>query len=192
VESADKPDWLTKPTLTGSRVVLRPFEERDFPAIGEALADPEVLRLTGSIHTSEEAAGRSPVLDERGLEWYRGRNTADDRLDLAIVDRATDRCVGEAVLNDYSPGNASCNFRTMIGPSGRDRGLGTEATKLIVGYGLRSLGLHRIELMVFAFNPRAQRVYEKAGFRVEGTAREVLRYDGGWFDASYMSILSTD
>ena len=188
----DKPDWLTKPTLTGSRVVLRPFEEQDFAAIGEALADPEVLRLTGSVHSSEETAGRSPVLDERGLEWYRSRNTADDRLDLAIVDPATGRCVGEAVLNDYSPGNASCNFRTLIGPGGRDRGLGSEATKLIVEYGLRSLGLHRVELMVFAFNPRAQRAYEKAGFRVEGTAREVLRYDDGWVDAIYMSVLSTD
>lgn len=188
----DKPDWLTKPTLTGSRVVLRPFEERDFAAIGEALADPEVMRLTGTIHASEDAVGHSPVLDERGLEWYRSRNTADERLDLAIVDLATDRCVGEAVLNDYSPGNASCNYRTLIGPGGRDRGLGSEATKLIVGYGLRSLGLHRIELMVFAFNPRARRVYEKAGFTVEGTARDALRYDGGWVDATYMSVLATD
>ena len=82
----DRPDWLTKPTLTGSRAKLRPFGEQDFPAIGAALADPEVLRLTGSIHSAAEAAGRRPVLDERGLEWYRGRNTADERLDLAIVE----------------------------------------------------------------------------------------------------------
>jgi RimJ/RimL family protein N-acetyltransferase len=187
-----EPDWLTKPNLMGSRVLLRPFEEQDFPAMGEALADPEVLRLTGSIHASEETAGRSAVLDEKGLEWYRTRNTAADRLDLAIIELATGGCVGEAVLNDYSPGNASCNFRTAIGPKGRDRGLGSEATKLIVDYGFRSLGLHRIELSVFAFNPRAQRVYEKAGFRVEGTARDALRFDGAWIDAIYMSILSTD
>jgi RimJ/RimL family protein N-acetyltransferase len=96
------------------------------------------------------------------------------------------------VLNDYDPGNASCNFRTLIGPKGRDRGLGSEATRLIVDYGLTVLGLHRIELTVYAFNPRAQRVYEKAGFRVEGTARDALRFDGAWVDAIYMSILSTD
>lgn len=83
----DQPDWLAKPTLTGSRVVLRPFEERDFPAIGEAPADPEVLRLTGAVHTSEEAAGRSPVLDERGLEWHRGLGSEATKL---IVDRSTD------------------------------------------------------------------------------------------------------
>jgi RimJ/RimL family protein N-acetyltransferase len=81
------------------------------------------------------------------------------------------------VLNDHSPANASCNFRTLIGPRGRDRGLGSEATRLIVGYGLRLLRLHRIELTVYAFNPRAQRVYQKAGFTVEGTARDALRLD---------------
>jgi RimJ/RimL family protein N-acetyltransferase len=186
-------DWLTKPNLLGSRVLLRAFEEHDLRAMGEALADPEVLILTGSVHTSEEAHGRSPAPDEALAYWYRTtRRTAADRLDLAIVDLATGGCVGEAVLNDYSPANASCNFRTLIGPRGRDRGLGSEATRLIVGYGLTALGLHRIELAVYAFNPRAQRVYEKAGFRAEGTARDALRFDGTWVDAIYMSILSTD
>jgi RimJ/RimL family protein N-acetyltransferase len=185
-------DWLTKPNLLGSRVLLRPFEEQDIPAIAEALADPEVLKLTGSAHTSEEAHGCSPVPNQATLDWYRTRRTVAGRLDLAIVDLATGGCVGEAVLNDYSPANASCSFRTLIGPHGRDRGLGSEATKLIVGYGLTTLRLHRIELTVYAFNPRAQRVYEKAGFRVEGTARDALRFDGTWIDAIYMSILSTD
>lgn len=45
---------------------LRPFVEADFPAMGEALADPEVLRFTGSVHSEEEAVGRELVLDERG------------------------------------------------------------------------------------------------------------------------------
>ena len=45
------------------------------------------------------------------------------------------------------------------------------------------------ELQVFAFNPRARRVYEKVGFVVEGTLREVLRYDDVWVDATVMSIL---
>ncbi|HUA27714.1 MAG TPA: GNAT family protein [Streptosporangiaceae bacterium] len=188
----DGPDWLTKPTLRGRRVLLRPFGEQDIPAMAEALADPEVLKLTGSVHGREETRRRPPEPDDELLAWYRSRGTADGRLDLAIVDLPTGNCVGEAVLNDYDPGNASCNFRTLIGPRGRDRGLGTEATRLIVGYGLTVLGLHRIELMVYAFNPRARRVYEKAGFRVEGTARDALRFDDGWVDAIYMSILSTD
>ena len=49
-----------------------------------------------------------------------------------------------------------------------------------------------IELEVYDFNPRAQRVYEKCGFTVEGRARDALLWDGGWHDAVLMSIVSGD
>lgn len=55
------------------------------------------------------------------LDWHATRNTADDRLDLAIVDSSSGACVGEAVLNQWDPGNQSCNFRILIGPAPRGR-----------------------------------------------------------------------
>ena len=42
---------------------------------------------------------------------------------------------------------------------------------------------------VYAFNPRAQHVYEKAGFVAEGVLRGALRYEDEWIDATVMSIL---
>ena len=187
------PDFATKPTLTGDRVILRPYVEADLTGLQAAMADLDVLKLTGSIHA--EADARTPITPEQEqarLAWFRSRNDTDDRLDLAIVDRATGECVGEAVLNEWDPGNESCNFRILIGPAGQNRGLGTEATRLIVGYGFERLGLHRITLEVYAFNPRARRVYEKAGFTVEGVLRESLRYEGQWIDATLMSILASE
>jgi RimJ/RimL family protein N-acetyltransferase len=145
------------------------------------------------VHSDAEA--REPVSPEQEkarLDWFRTRNQTDGRLDLAVVDKASGACVGEAVLNEWDPGNESCNFRVLIGPAGQDRGLGTEATRLIVGYGFERLGLHRIALEVYAFNPRARRVYEKAGFRVEGVLRESLRYGDQWIDATVMSILAPE
>ncbi|HEV8063432.1 MAG TPA: GNAT family protein [Acidimicrobiales bacterium] len=186
------PDWLAKPTLTGQLVQLRPFAEDDLPAMAEALTDPDVMKLTGSVHSWREAAARRPGADEAFLAWYRTRNQAEDRLDLAIVDLKTRACVGEAVLNDYSQANSSCNFRILIGPKGRDRGLGSEATTLMIRYGLDVLGLHRIELSVYSFNPRAQRVYEKTGFQVEGRLRHAFRFDDEWIDTVLMSVLATD
>ena len=43
---------------------------------------------------------------------------------------------------------------------------------------------------MFAFNPRAQRAYERAGFAVEGRRREVLRWDGAWHDDLVMAALN--
>jgi RimJ/RimL family protein N-acetyltransferase len=182
--------FADKPTLTGERVVLRPFEEADLPALEAAIADPELGRLTGSVHTSQDAAqGHDP---QRLREWYLTRNEQDDRLDLAITDRATGACVGEAVLNEWEPENASCNFRILIGPGGRDHGLGTEATRLILGHAFESLGLHRVSLEVYAFNPRGRRAYLKAGFVEEGVRRDALRFDGEFVDSVLMSVLAPE
>ena len=188
-----KESFAAKPTLTGEKVVLRPFTGGDLPAIRAVLLDPEARVLTGSVHNEAEAhAHESPDEEALLLTWYGTRNDEASRLDLAVVDRATRECVGEAVLNEWDPGNESCNFRIFIGPNGRNRGLGTEATRLIVGYGFQRLGLHRISLEVYAFNPRARRAYEKVGFRVEGVLRESLRYNGEWIDATVMSILAAE
>ena len=100
--------------------------------------------------------------------------------------------LGEVVLNDWDEDNQSSGFRTLIGQAGRGRGLGTEATRLTVQYGLQQLGLHRITLQVYAFNPRARHVYEKVGFRHEGTGRDALRFDDEWIDVHYMAALATD
>ncbi|MFR9778647.1 GNAT family N-acetyltransferase [Micromonospora sp. MS34] len=178
-------DFSIKPTLTGERVLLRPFTAADADTFQAILADPEVVRLTGS--------PRQERFDlDRLRDWYGSRSAQTDRLDLAVVDRATGDCVGEVVLYEWDRHNDNCTFRTLVGPAGRDRGLGTEATRLIVGYGFEQLGLHRIGLHVFVFNPRARRVYEKVGFVVEGVERQVLRDGDGWADAVMMSILAPE
>jgi RimJ/RimL family protein N-acetyltransferase len=189
----ESPGFAAKPTLTGEKVVLRPFRDGDLPAIRAVLLDPEARMLTGSVHNASEARSPEPAVEEALLlDWYGNCNDQPDRLDLAVVDKMTCECVGEAVLNQWDPGNESCNFRIFIGPNGRDRGLGTEATRLIVGHGFERLGLHRISLEVYAFNPRARRAYEKVGFRVEGVLRESFRYNGEWIDATVMSMLAPE
>ena len=183
--------FRTPPHLEGDLVVLRPFAPADIEAMGPVLADPEVLRLTGSVHTTAELTV-SPVLDDAGRRWYETRAEQTDRLDLAVVDRARDRCVGEVVLNQWEPENRSCNFRTLIGPEGRDRGLGSDALRLLLRHAFTASDLHRIELGVYAFNPRAQHVYERAGFVVEGRRRDGLLFDGTWVDEIVMAVLRED
>ncbi|GAA1354822.1 GNAT family N-acetyltransferase [Streptomyces beijiangensis] len=177
-------DFSIKPVLTGDRAVLRPFTAGDVGTMAVILRDPEVLKLTGSAHTE--------LGEEQVRAFYTTRDDQTDRLDLAITDRTTGELVGEAILFEYDAHNRSCTFRTLIGPAGRNRGLGTEACRLIVGYGFEQLGLHRISLDVFAFNPRARRAYEKAGFTAEGVEREALLHDGEWIDSVSMSILDRE
>lgn len=179
--------FAAKPTLHGERVVLRPLSVDDADAMLAAMRDPEVLRLTGMTRGASDAG---PPLDRvQARSWYGSLAGNPERLDLAILDRGTGVVVGEIVLNELDVDSRAVNLRMLIGPDGRGRGLGSEAIELVLGYAFEQVGLHRISLEVYAFNPRARHVYEKVGFTHEGTKREVLRYDDGWVDADQMAIL---
>lgn len=135
---ADPQSWSIKPTLTGELVTLRPFVRDDAVAMAAIIADPELIKLTASVATTEAALASPTEPDQRTYDWYGSRSDQDDRLDLGIVDNATGKLVGEVVFNDLDVDANSCNFRTLIGPAGRGRGLGTEAARLILGYGFSS------------------------------------------------------
>ncbi|HWL23246.1 MAG TPA: GNAT family protein [Ureibacillus sp.] len=169
-----------KPTIVGEKVTLRPFHVvEDFPYLEECLQDPEVLKFTGA----SKEYNREEILD-----WYSTRNEQTDRLDLAIVDKSNNILIGEVVVNLYDEETNGMNFRILIGPRGRNRGLGTEVTQLIVDYMFMNTNLNRLTLSVFAFNPRAKKVYEKVGFIEVGIEENDLEYDGQWIDSILMEL----
>lgn len=175
-------DLSYKPHLVGEKVILRPFRDGDFPLIEECIVDDEVIKLTGSTPTFDR---------ESVIHWYNTRNEQTDRLDLAIVDGKLDTLVGEVVVNLYDEKKQSMNFRILIGPRGRNRGLGTEATQLMIDYVFTNTALNQLTLSVFAFNPRAMKVYEKVGFIVESIDENELEFEGKWIDSINM-ILTRD
>jgi len=175
--------FADKPTLTGERVVLRPMVAEDAEHMWRDMQDEEGMRLTGTHSTFER--------DQVG-EWCATRADQTDRLDLAVVDKATGGWAGEVVINEWDPDNLSCSFRIALAADARDKGFGTEATRLIVDYVFDQLPINRLELDVFAFNPRAIAVYEHIGFVREGVAREALLWDGDFVDSIKMSIIRSD
>lgn len=168
-----------KPTINGDRVILRPFYESDLTLVEEILTEKEAIRLTGSKDNFDTKFVR---------KWYLSRNEQTDRLDLAIEDKKLNELVGEVVVNEYNEKDHSMNFRILIGKRGRNRGLGTEATQLICDYIFTDADLNLLTLSVFAFNPRAQHVYEKVGFLVNSIDENELEHDGEWIDSINMKL----
>lgn len=173
-----------QPVLHGPSVRLEPLCDRHFAGIWASLREPEVLRLTGTHRRFTE---------EEIHRWLATRADHHDRADWAVVRCGDGAVIGDVALLDFDPHNESIAFRICLaGPHVSGRGHGTEATALVLDYAFDVVGLHRIRLEVFDFNPRARRVYEKCGFTREGTQRDALRWDGEWHDAIAMAILRTD
>jgi len=63
-----------------------------------------------------------------------------------------------------------------------NKGLTTQAVKLVSGFGFAELGLHLIEINVRPENGASCRVAEKAGFIMEGQRKAFLHIDGAWRD----------
>jgi RimJ/RimL family protein N-acetyltransferase len=178
--------FADKPTLRGERVLLRQMIADDAEHMWSDLHDEEAARLTGTHATFE----RSQI-----DEWCATRADQSDRLDLAVIDLVTGDWAGEVVINDWDPDNRSCGLRIALGRNGRNRGLGTEATRLIIDHVFDHLDdppVNRLSLEVYDFNARGLAVYEKVGFRREGVLREALCWDGTFHDAIVMSIVRAD
>lgn len=174
---------LHKPTLTGKLVELRPFDEEAINAMLEILTEPDVLKRTGTVDSTDQAQRGNPLSEEKTRAWYATRHGQTDRIDLAIYSFALQRYIGEVVLNDYDADKRSLNFRIAIGKRGQGSGHGTEATKLIVDYAFDYLDIDRIELEVFELNERARHVYTSVGFVETGRIKNSFTFDGTSYDA---------
>lgn len=165
-------------------VLLRRPEPKDVAALYAQKNDPEVANLLGGFTLGYSRADI--------VAWVeRHRNTPNEALwTIADLD---DRCLGHVGL--YRIGNRvrSAEFAIMLGDKASwGRGIGKAVTSFVVDYGFRMLNLNRIELSCLASNGRAQRLYARLGFRVEGTQRQAQFKDGQFIDVVLMAVLASE
>jgi RimJ/RimL family protein N-acetyltransferase len=170
--------------IKGKKIMLRRFRPDDLEPLWETInTNEEFNRLTGTHGT----------FSREQIENYNAKQVAaddDSRASFIIALPDDSRAVGEVVINEIDRDNNSGSIRiSLFYTEDAGKGYGTEAMRLMVDYGFKYLKLHRISLTVYAFNPRAIRVYEKVGFKREGVMRDDLYWDGEYVDSIIMSIL---
>jgi diamine N-acetyltransferase len=169
--------------LYGEHIRLRGVEREDIPTFVRWFNDPEVRR--GLLMY----APMSKAQEERWFEDMLERK--DDFLFAveALID-GTWVHIGNVGLHRIDWKNRTATFGIALGEkSFWNRGFGTDATRTMLRFAFDELNLNRVELEVFDDNPRAQRCYEKCGFRREGTRRQARFCEGGYHDAHIMAIL---
>jgi RimJ/RimL family protein N-acetyltransferase len=171
--------------LIGERVRLRSVEREDIPTFVRWFNDPEVRQYLLMYEPMSKAK------EER---WF------EDQLDRKDYLFAIEAQIGEQWIHIGNTGlhqidwkNRMAVFGIVLGEKAYwGQGFGTEATRTILRFAFEELNLHRVELEVFEFNPRAIRSYEKVGFRHEGTRRQALFRYGRYQDVHLMAILQEE
>lgn len=168
--------------LAGDRVRLRELREADLPALTRWWRDPTVAVFNDRIQPRPDGP-----LEEMFRGWS-GNSTSGGA--GFCVETLEGELIGHVALWGADVRNRCATFAVVIGPEHQSRGMGTEATRLMVDFGFNELGLHRIELAVNADNTRGIAAYRKAGFEQEGVLRSKLFYGGRFHDQVIMAALS--
>ena len=112
---------------------------------------------------------------------------------MMICEKETGKSVGSVYIRDIDHTHHKGEYGIFIGEeSARGKGVGTSAAKLMIEYGFKELGLHRIYLRVLSGNDQAVRSYEKAGFVREGYLKDDAYINGKYVDIVWMAIVNEE
>lgn len=145
--------------------------------------DKEVARLTGckEVFTKEEVTS------------FFLKSIEEDNRYFFLVISPDGRIIGESVINEIDWDLRCANFRVgLYRMDERGKGIGTWVTERTRDFAFEELKLHRLELDVYSFNPRAEKAYVKAGFKREGVLRDAVMDGDTYADDILMSILEDE
>ena len=171
--------------LIGDRIYLSPRSsgEEVVEKFTEWLND---FRVTDYI-------GKSGALITIDAEKKYFENVDNDPYVFFIIRKEDDKLIGTVGLHNMNLINRCATLGIFIGEeSGRDKGVGTEAIKMILEYGFKYLNLNNIKLDVLGFNERAIACYKKCGFKEYGRRRESEFLYGKYYDRIEMDILNKE
>jgi RimJ/RimL family protein N-acetyltransferase len=182
IQDLDSARAYGRDLLAGDLVRLRPLEERDLAHLERWWNDTEW-------QPAQQLTVR-PQPDGPAQDLFRAWSGNANGSSVGFsIEALSGEFVGHVTLWGIALPARTATLGIVLGPAYTDRGLGTDAVRTIARYGFRSMGLHRIELSVAAFNTRGRRAYEKAGFQVEGVRRESAFLDGAHVDEVRMGLL---
>lgn len=147
--------------------------------------DTEWLRLLDTDPPRIPSEKKWREMFEKDLE----RNDQND-LFLSICTLENDRMIGFIGLFDLYMNHSDTLVAIALGERKFwGKGYGTDAMRIMLRFAFNELNLRRVGLIVFEYNPRAIRSYEKAGFKHEGRVRGSILREGKRWDFLYMGVL---
>ncbi|MFX1512455.1 MAG: GNAT family N-acetyltransferase [Promethearchaeota archaeon] len=170
--------------LHGKLVRLRGLELTDLDRMTELWNNWDIRQYLVSVVPASKAEEEQWIRST----WER-RQKGTDYI-FAIETLAEKEYIGNIGLHQFHWINRSAILGiAILDPAFWGQGYGTDALKTLLKYAFETLNLNRVELEVFENNERAQRAYQKVGFKEVGRRRQFRFWDGYYEDAIILDIL---
>lgn len=173
-----------KDNILGQNVLLRPINMNDTSLI---------IKWKNSPSVRENFLSQDLLTKEIHTRWMKDKVSTGEVIQYIIIQKATDMPIGSVYLRDVSQNHQCAEFGIFIGEdTARGKGVGSETTKLFTDYAFNMLKLHRVYLRVLDSNLSAIRSYEKAGFVLEGVAKDMVKINGEFRNVVFMAKIANE
>jgi ribosomal-protein-alanine N-acetyltransferase len=162
--------------LVGEKIYLRGVEEQDLDGdYFQWFNDAEICRYNSHVRTPNTARKMCAY-------WEHVYDSKNDVV-LVIVDKASGRHIGNVSLQNIDWIARSAEFAVIIGEKDFwSKGVGLEAGKLIVNYGLERLNLRCIYCGTHQDNVPMQKLALALGMAEEGRRKQAIFKDSVYKD----------
>lgn len=172
--------------MAGELARLRTAQGEDFQTLASWWVDPETLRLQSGVGLQR---GHDQIV-QMFQAW--SSNDAHGSVGFAIEEIASGDLCGHVTVYGAALPDACGTMGILVGPKFRGRGIGSDAVRAVLDFAFEEMNLNRVELQVWAYNVRAIKAYERAGFVKEGVRRQASWQGGRYRDVVIMGALRTE
>ncbi len=175
---------LSNTILVGERIMLRNIELSDCNEIYLSwLNDNCVNRF---LETRLYPQTMQTIID-----FVTSIKNSDNSILFAIIDKKSNQHIGNIKLGPIHQLYRYADISYFIGDKAYwNKGLGTEAVKLLCTYGLENLKLHRLQAGVIEGNDASVKVLQKAGFVFEARLKDKFVLEEQFCDHLLYRIIS--
>jgi len=181
LQQLEKNYLLHHDCIIGLNVVLRPIQIFD---------TNNIIKWRNQDDIKAKFIFRGKLTREMHINWLKNEVFCGKCVQYIIVDKKTDVSIGSIYLRDIDQVNKKTEYGIYIGEAGyRGKGIGTEASILLIEYAFNTLHMNKIFLRVLAENQIAIKSYQRVGFVKEGLFTEDFFADGQYKDVVFMAVL---
>lgn len=163
-------------------ITLKPLDLKDIDHIMTWVNDPEVVK---------------------NLQHFDKKFTRDDekiyvekilssKNDFVFSIFNNDHYVGQCGIHQIAWENKLGRLSLVIKQEFWNKGYAQEVLPILIDYSFNKLALHKVYLMHWKENKKAEHIYNKLGFKTEGLLKDEYFWQGQYHDMIRMSIINPE
>ncbi len=170
--------------ITTERLIMREFDQGDWPEVLEYQSDSLYLRYT-------HWTGRTPQAVREFVRIFLAQQEEQPRtkFQLAVLLKTSRQLIGNCGIRMKTVDTREGDIGFELSPKFWGHGYATEAARAIVDFGFSQLGLHRIWSWCIAENLGSAHLLRKLGMQEEGRLRENEYFKDRCWDTLLFGLL---